>query len=352
MSFHPSARENGAGLSPGPGMVVVTGAAGFIGSHLVDRLLSLGHQVVGVDCRDPRSDELAAFNLAGASACPRFALVEADLVHADLESVVAGAEVVYHLAAVPGVRPSWGSRFVGYVASNVVGTQRLLAACERAGVRRLVYASSSSVYGAVASVGRECDPTRPMSPYGVTKLAGEQLCLAHALRPDTTLTVVALRYFTVYGPRQRPDMAIGRILTGALTGVRYTLFGDGSQRRDFTYVDDVIDATLAAADSSVPTTVVNVGGGAPVSLIEVIDVAREVTGHPVPLTAVPPRPGDVSATAADLSLAAALLGFQPRVDLPAGMRRQAQWLRQLPAGLLPRFAPPPVAVEEVAACSS
>ena len=352
MSSHLSARENGAGLSSGVGTVVVTGAAGFIGSHLVDRLLSLGHQVVGMDCRDPGSDEMAAFNLAGALACPRFAFVEADLVHADLEPIAAGAEVVCHLAAVPGVRPSWGSRFADYVASNVVGTQRLLTACEHAGVRRLVYASSASVYGAVASVSRECDPTRPMSPYGVTKLAGEQLCLAHALRPDTALTVVALRYFTVYGPRQRPDMAIGRILTAALTGVRYTLFGDGSQRRDFTYVDDVVDATLAAADGRVPTTVVNVGGSAPVSLIDVIDVARDVTGHPVPLTAVPAWPGDVSATAADFSLAAALLGYQPRVGLPAGMRRQAEWLRRLPADLLPRFAPPPVAVEEVAACSS
>src|SRR5262249_55301673 len=200
----------------------------------------------------------------------------------DLDTVVAGADRVYHLAAVPGVRASWGPRFAAYVATNIMGTQRLVAACERAEVRRLVYASSSSVYGVTTAARREGDPTRPISPYAVTKLAGEQLCLAHAGRPDTALSVVALRYFTVYGPRQRPDMAIGRVLAAALSGARYTLFGDGTQRRDFTYVNDVVDATIAASHPSVPTTVVNVGGGSCVSLIDLLGVAREVTGCPVP----------------------------------------------------------------------
>ena len=348
MGSQPSTWSSG----PRTGMVVVTGAAGFIGSHLVDGLLRGGHPVVGVDRRDPSSDELAALNLAAALANPLFTFIEADIACADVVSLVSGAEAVFHLAAVPGVRLSWGSRFAEYATTNIVGTQRLLAACERGGVRRLVYASSSSVYGSVASVSRECDLTRPVSPYGVTKLAGEQLCMAHASRADSVLTVVALRYFTVYGPRQRPDMAIGRILSGALTGARYTLFGDGSQRRDFTYVDDVVDATLSAADGGVPSTVVNVGGGAPVSLADAIAVAREVTGNPVPLTAVSARAGDVSATAADLSLASALLGYRPRIDLRAGMWRHADWLRQLPADLVSRFAPPPAEFEEVTACSS
>jgi nucleoside-diphosphate-sugar epimerase len=331
---------------------VVTGAAGFVGSHLVDRLLALGHEVIGLDRRAPSRDVLAALNLTNALTHPRFRLVEAELDTADLDAVVGGAGCVFHCAAVPGVRASWGARFARYAATNIVGTHRLVGACERAGVRRLVYCSSSSVYGTAGCPSRESDLTRPASPYGVTKLAGEQLCLAHAARVDTTLTVVALRYFSVYGPRQRPDMAIGRVLAAALSGARYTLFGDGTQRRDFTYIDDVVDATIAAAHQDVPTMVLNVGGGSPASLIDVIGIARDVTGRPVPLTAVAAAAGDVPATAADLSLACAVLGYRPRVDLRAGMARQAQWLRGLAPELLARITPPPGPVEELAACSS
>ncbi len=334
------------------GTVVVTGATGFIGSHLVDRLLSFGHLVVGVDRRSPSTDELAALNLTYALTHERFSLVEAELGHADLDAVVAGADCVFHCAAVPGVRASWGSQFAAYVAANVMGTHRLLAACERVKLRRLVYCSSSSVYGATTRANREADPTRPISPYGITKLAAEQLCLAHAGRPDTELTVVALRYFSVYGPRQRPDMAIGRVLAAALSGAQYTLFGDGTQRRDFTYVDDVVDASIAAARKDIPTTVVNVGGGSSASLIDVIGIARDVVGRAVPLTAVEACAGDVPATAADLSLASTLLDYNPRTDLRSGMARQADWLRRLPADLLLRFTPPPAAVEELTSCSS
>ncbi|MFI7598272.1 NAD-dependent epimerase/dehydratase family protein [Actinoplanes sp. NPDC049681] len=333
--------------------VVVTGAAGFIGSHLVQSLLDHDFEVVGVDRRSPATDTVARVNLHDVRAHPRFSWVEGDLCRTDLDTLVSGAECVFHLAAVPGVRSSW-TGFERYVAANVVATQRLLSACTKADVPKLVYASSSSVYGQVNAASGENDPTQPMSPYGVTKLAGEQLCLAYAKRPDSGLSVTALRYFTVYGPRQRPDMAIGRILTAALTGQQYTIFGDGTQRREFTYVDDVVKATLAAARVDVPAAVVNVGGGSSVSMIEVIGMAREVTGNPVPLTAVPAQAGDVPATAADPTLARILLDYRPRTDLRAGMTRQAQWLRQLPPELLRAYAPPLATNEdqEAPACSS
>jgi nucleoside-diphosphate-sugar epimerase len=206
------------------------------------------------------------------------------------------------------------------------------------------------VYGLTAAVSKEDDPTRPISPYGVTKLAAEHLCMAHANRTDTTLSVVALRYFTVYGPRQRPDMAISRILTAALTGTRYELFGDGTQTRDFTYVDDVVEATIAAARPTVPTTVINVGGGSSVSLIRVISLASDIVGAPVPLDAVGPVAGDVPGTAANLWLASALLGYGPKTDLRAGMTAQARWLRSLPGDVLRRFAPVTSTVEGATTC--
>jgi len=332
--------------------VVVTGAAGFIGSHLVDSLLHGGQHVVGIDRRSPRTDSLARLNLESALTHPRFSWVEADLLHANLDVLLDGVSCVFHLAAVPGVRASWGTGFPDYVAANISATERLVAACERAGVPRLIYASSSSVYGPTTTASRETDPTLPISPYGVTKLAGEQLCLAHAKRPGSGLSVVAMRYFTVYGPRQRSDMAIGRILAAALTGARYTLFGDGTQRREFTYIADVVDATISAAHADAVAAVANVGGGASVSMLDVLRIAHEVTGSPVPLTLAKAQPGDVAATGADLSTARMLLSYQPRTDLCTGMTRHAEWLRRLPPDLLRSFAPPSAPVEEVVACSS
>jgi nucleoside-diphosphate-sugar epimerase len=332
--------------------LVVTGAAGFIGSHLVQRLLDGGNAVVGIDRRSPRTDAIARLNLQDVLAHPRFTWVEGDLLHTDLNPLVDDAGCVFHLAAVPGVRSSW-TGFEHYVGANVLSTERLITACEQAGVTKVVYASSSSVYGPVNAPSCENDPTLPISPYGVTKLAGEQICLAHAKRPGSRLSVTALRYFTVYGPRQRPDMAIGRILAAALTGEQYSIFGDGTQRREFTYVGDVVDATMAAAQVNAPAAVINVGGGSSVSMIDVIGMARDVTGNPVPLTAVRPQAGDVPATAADLTLARLLLNYQPRTDLRTGMTRHAEWLRTLPPELLRTYAPPPATTdEEVPSCLS
>lgn len=311
-----------------PLRVMVTGAAGFIGSHLVDALLGRGAHVLAVD-RRPLNDATTADNLAQSIGHPRLSLLPVDLLTADLDELVSGVDAVFHLAAVPGVRTSWGPQFADYVNSNIVATQRLLSACATAGVRRIVAASSSSVYGETPGPSREHDPTRPISPYGVTKLAAEQLCLAYAARPDVFFSVVALRYFTVYGPRQRPGMAISQVLLSALSESPVPLYGDGHQRREFTYVSDVVTATLAAADADVRAAVINVGGGASVTMLETLDLAREVTGNPVPIIHCAEQAGDVPATEADLTLARRILGYHPSVDLRDGMARHAAWLESL-----------------------
>ncbi|WFE96654.1 NAD-dependent epimerase/dehydratase family protein [Micromonospora sp. WMMD987] len=316
---------------------MVTGAAGFIGSHLVDALLGRGVRVVGMDRRRVGEHALADENLAQAVGSPLFTPYCLDLAVDQLDDVVAGCDTVFHLAARPGVRPSWSREFLDYTQTNVLGTHRLLEACTRQGVRRLVVASSSSVYGPADRPSREDDPTCPVSPYGVSKLAAEQLCLAYARRADSPLSAVALRYFTVYGPRQRPDMAIGRVLFAAYTGFPLTLFGDGSQRREFTYVGDVVAATLAAARLDAQAAVVNVGGGASVSMLAVIDEAARVTGRQVPVKVVAAQPGDVPATAADPTRARRLLGYWPTVGLHEGLARQAAWLVNLSDDRLASF---------------
>ncbi|MFC6086322.1 NAD-dependent epimerase/dehydratase family protein [Sphaerisporangium aureirubrum] len=311
----------------GSTQAVVTGVAGFIGSHLAESLLGRGVRVVGIDRRPVARDPVAARNVASLATHPEFRLVEADLAGLDLAPYLADASVVYHLAGLPGVRSSWGESFADYLTCNVLVTQRLLDACAAARVPRMVLASSSSVYGGAAGrPSREGDLPTPLSPYGVTKLAAERLALAHARRVDTPTSVVALRYFTVYGPRQRPDMAIGRVLRAARTGRPLHLYGDGLQRRDFTYVGDVVAATLAAATAPARDEVVNVGGGSNVSMLEVLDRAAEITGRDFPVRREARQPGDVEATLADLAKARDLLGYQPVISLADGMRLQWKWL--------------------------
>ena len=228
---------------------------------------------------------------------------------------------------VRGCGESWGSAFEAYARANILGTHRLVEACEQAGVPRLVVASSASVYGPAARPSRERDVPRPMSPYGISKLAAEQLCLAHARRPLARLQVTVLRYFSVYGPRQRPDMAVHRIIEAALTGRPVRVYGDGSQRRDFTHVSDIVSATLAAADVDGPQLVVNVAGGRAVPLSEVVQLVGQAAGAPVPVVAAAAADGDVAATHADLSQARRLLGYRPRVGLAEGLQEQIAWMR-------------------------
>jgi UDP-glucuronate 4-epimerase len=304
--------------------VLVTGVAGFIGSHLAEHLLHSGVAVTGVDARSSFSDPVAAANLAGH---PGFHLVTVDLVTTDVTPLLEGAAVVFHLAAMPGVRRSWGDRFAGYVACDGTATQRLLEACATAKVPRLVAASSSSVYGNVgAGPSRQDDPPWPASPYGVTRLAAERLCAAYATRRQAATSVVALRYFTVYGARQRPDMAISRILHAARTCRAVPLYGDGRQRRDFTYIGDAVAATMAAATADTQMAVANVGSGRSATLSEVIALAETITGTAVPMLHHLEQPGDAKATAADLTRARDLLGYQPTTTLPEGPGRQWGWL--------------------------
>jgi nucleoside-diphosphate-sugar epimerase len=307
--------------------VVVTGAAGFIGSHLVDRLLGEGHDVAGVDAFVdfyPRAAKEA--NLRAARDHRRFRLVEGRLQDIPLDGLLEGAGQVYHLAVQAGVRSSWGRDFQVYTDHNVLATQRLLEAAVQAGVPRLVYASSSSVYGDRVELPlREDAACRPLSPYGVTKLAAEHLACLY--ERNHGLPVVSLRYFTVYGPRQRPDMAFHRFLSAARDGTPAHVFGDGKQTRDFTFVDDVVTVTRRAGDSGRPGCVYNVGGGQRVSLEEVLRTIEQVTGRKLALTRDEAQKGDMRDTFADTSAAKRDLGFRSTVSLPEGLAREWDWIR-------------------------
>jgi nucleoside-diphosphate-sugar epimerase len=306
---------------------LITGVAGFIGSHLAAGLLRRGWFVTGLDARSPASDPVAAENLAELTGDPRFQFVGADVTADDLTILSEGAQVVFHLAALAGVRRSWGDRFSDYLACNVLGTQRVIEACAAADVPRLVFASSSSVYGpGTGKPSRETDLPLPLSPYGVSKLAAERLCLAYAHQRGAATTVIALRYFTVYGPRQRPDMAFSRIMRAALSGRAMSLYGTGAQRRDFTYISDAVAATIAAATADARAEVVNVASGRSVPLSEAHKAVARLAGAEVPAQRRAAQPGDVDVTTADLARAGELLGYQPTVDLDEGLRRQWEWL--------------------------
>jgi len=310
------------------GRVVVTGAAGFIGSHLAGALLDLGYEVTGIDAftasyaqADKRS------NAAMLEARPGFRLVEGDLSTMELDPLLAGADTVFHQAAQAGVRSSWGLDFDVYVRDNVIATQRLLEACVRSGVPRLVAASSSSVYGdAPTYPTTEASITRPVSPYGVTKLASEHLCLAYAQLGASAMTVATLRYFTVYGPRQRPDMGFRRFIEAAMAGRPLVVYGDGDQTREFTYVDDVVRASLLAMTAPVEVEAVNIGGGRRVSLNQALELIGEATGRPLRVDRRPPLAGDARHTGADGTRAEALLGYRPETDLADGLAAQVAWV--------------------------
>jgi UDP-glucuronate 4-epimerase len=306
---------------------VVTGAAGFVGSRVAELLLDDGHLVVAVDAFTGDYDAAAKRrNVVAAADRPGWSLVEADLRTADLVDVLAGADAVCHLAARPGVRSSWGEAFAGYAAHNVVATARLLDAAVAARVGRVVVASSSSVYGSAAPVPTPEDaPVRPYSPYGVTKAAAEQL--AAAFVANFGLAVTVLRFFTVYGPRQRPDMAVSRLVDAAVGGSPYRRLGPPAWR-DLTYVDDTARATVLAASADLaPGTVLNVGSGRAVAMAEVERLVAAATGRPVPVEQAGPEPGDVDRTCADVGRAAALLGWEPAVDLVDGIAAQVAWRR-------------------------
>ncbi|MGE5619866.1 MAG: NAD-dependent epimerase/dehydratase family protein [Sphingomonadaceae bacterium] len=305
---------------------MVTGCAGFIGSHLSEALVAQGHEVVGIDCFTdyyPRAAKEA--NLAALLDSPHFTFIEADLLEYDLGRLLEGTDCVYHQAAQAGVRASWGQNFAIYTQNNVLATQRLLEAAKDRPLRRFVYASSSSIYGDARQlpVTEETLP-QPVSPYGVSKLAAEHLCRLY--RVNFGVPTVSLRYFTVYGPRQRPDMGFHRFLRALLTDGEITLYGDGEQTRDFTFVSDAVAANLACLDAEVSGEVFNIGGGSRVSINRVLAILEAISGKKPRVRRIGKQKGDVRDTFADTSRAREALGFRPSVSIEEGLRRELEWL--------------------------
>jgi nucleoside-diphosphate-sugar epimerase len=305
---------------------LVTGTAGFIGSTLTERLLHDGADVVGIDSfADYYPRATKERNLAGARAHPRFRFIESRIQDADLGALLADRTHVFHLAAQAGVRKSWGRDFSVYTQNNIEATQVLLEACAKTKIDKLVYASSSSVYGDhVEMPMREDALPQPVSPYGVSKLAAEQLCYLYY--SNHGVPAVSLRYFTVYGPRQRPDMGFHKFLRAAIRQEPIVVFGDGEQTRDFTFVADAVSATVAAATRGVPGRVYNIGGGSRVSINEVLEMIGRLSGARPLVTTDPAQKGDMRHTYAETWLARTDLGFQPTVDLEAGLAAEYKWL--------------------------
>ncbi len=303
---------------------LVTGAAGFVGSHLSERLVALGHEVVGVDrFSDYYPRYYKDSNLLQLHENSRFRLEERDLASCDITALLDGCEVVFHQAAQAGVRASWGKTFESYVQDNVLATQRILEAARgHRTVRKVVYASSSSVYGDTNDLPmRETSVTHPHSPYGVTKLAAEHLCELY--RRNFGLSTASLRYFTVYGPRQRPDMAFHKFIEATLDGKSIPVFGDGLQTRDFTFIADIVEANVNAGLGNAQG-VFNIGGGSRVTLNEVLDVMGELAGT-IHIDRRPNEAGDVTHTWADTSAAQKAFEYAPRVALREGLALQVAW---------------------------
>ena len=309
------------------GRVIVTGVAGFIGSHLCERLLGEGFEVTGIDSftdyYDPRRKRE---NIEDSLGNGRFRLIERDLNDCDLAGLFDGVGCVFHLAAQAGVRRSWGSEFKHYTEANILATQSVLEAIKEAGSVKLVHSSSSSVYGETKDLPmKEGHRLSPVSPYGATKLSAEHLCELYRINFDVDYTL--LRYFTVYGPRQRPDMAFSRFITGALEGDGIEVYGDGTQTRDFTFVSDAVEANMAAMRYGGQERVFNIGGGSRISILDVIRIMEDQMSIKLDVRLLDPARGDVTDTWADTTRAREELGFEPSVSIENGIGEEIAWYR-------------------------
>jgi UDP-glucose 4-epimerase len=308
---------------------LITGVAGFIGSHLAERLLSLGHQVVGIDKflnNYPR--DFKERNRAGFKSHPDFLFLEEDLLRLDLGALLRDVDYVFHLAALPGVRASWGAEFARYSENNIMATQLLLEACKSLPLRKVVYASSSSVYGDTDDLPmREEGMTRPVSPYGVSKLAAEHLCYLYW--KGYGVPTVSMRFFTVYGPRQRPDMFFHILMRALLRGEPVPLYDDGEQSRDFTFCSDIVDGLIAAAFYPGSGEVFNLGGGTEASLLTVISMVENISGRRANLQRHDRQRGDVRRTQASTERARTRLGYIPRVGLAQGLALEWEWIQSI-----------------------
>jgi len=308
--------------------LLITGVAGFVGSAVARAELDRSNDIVGMDCFiDYYPRAIKEHNLKPLRAHSRFRFLEVSLLNADLGTLLDGVDIIYHQAAQAGVRASWGRDFEIYALNNIQATQRLLEACKGRNLR-LVYASSSSVYGNTEQLPMSEDhPTAPVSPYGVTKLAAEHLARLYWI--NFRVPTVSLRYFTVYGPAQRPDMAFHKLIKAMLKDEEFALFGDGDQTRDFTYISDAVAANLAAVERGQPGGVYNIGGGSRVTMNQVIALLEKIIGRPAKIRRVEPQKGDVRHTYADISRARHDFGYQPRVSLEDGLRAEVEYIHDV-----------------------
>lgn len=308
--------------------IVVTGAAGFIGSYLCEKLLTdEKNAVVGIDTFiGPTPDYLKQDNIKELLRHPRFTLLEADLVSANLEQMLNGMDVIYHLAGMPGVRSSWGKDFLPYVTNNIVVTQRLLEAAKNKPLQKFIYASTSSVYGEKGGKVKEEAYLTPLSPYGITKLTGEHLC--NVYHKTYNIPVVTVRFFTVYGPRQRPDMAFHRFITQILNGEPISIYGDGTQSRDFTYVSDCVEGIFAILyKENLIGETINIGGKERATINEVITMIEQLTGKEAAIHYSSKISGEPKHTWADISKAQMLMDYDPKTTLKEGIAKEIEYIR-------------------------
>ena len=309
--------------------VCVTGAAGFIGSRIARRLLDLGYEVIGVDCfTDYYDRRLKQLNLNPLLESTAFQFHEQDVLDFDFRSTLHSGDVVFHEAAQAGVRASWGDEFAVYTTNNVLATQRLLEQVKNTNLKRFIFAGSSSVYGDVDTFPMSEDsPLHPVSPYGVTKLASENLCMLY--HKNFGVPAVSFRYFTVYGPGQRPDMAFHRFCRAIVKGESLPVYGNGRQTRDFTYIDDIVKGSVAAMEADCAGQVINLGGGSRISLGECIEILEKISGKKAAIDQGDMQKGDVRHTAADISKAKELLGFSPEANIAEGLEAEYNWITEI-----------------------
>lgn len=308
---------------------IVSGAAGFVGSHLSEALIAEGHEVVGIDSfLDYYPRWIKEMNVSTLRQSPRFRLVEQNLIDVDWPAMFDGADVFYHLAAQAGVRASWSKNFVVYTKNNIEATQTILEDAKNAKLKKFVYASTSSLYGDTEDIPMKEDSLlKPVSPYGVTKMAAEGLCYLYW--KNFGVPCVALRYFTVYGPRQRPDMAFYRFLLAIFEKRPIVVFEDGNQTRDFTFIQDIVRGTMLAAQDGAPGKVYNLGGGSRITVREVLQMLEEITGSRPEVTYVEKQKGDMRDTFASIERAQKDFGYQPTVKVKDGLTAEYRWLKDL-----------------------
>ena len=305
----------------------MTGVAGFIGSSLAEKLLKENFKVVGIDCfTDYYSKNIKKKNLTNCLKNEHFTFIQKNILELDLEPIIKNSQCLFHQAAQPGVRASWGSQFDTYVKDNILVTQKILeSAKEVKTLEKIVMASSSSVYGnQEGKMIEESTLTKPISPYGATKLAAENLGNLYAENFD--LPVISLRYFTVYGPRQRPDMAFSKFIRSNISNKEIEVFGDGNQIRDFTYISDIVEANILSMNSSSKSGIFNIGGGSTHSVNQILEMIKNITGNENIIKFKPKQNGDVFKTESDIEKARKNLNYSPKIDIKKGLENQFQWI--------------------------